>query len=56
MPVQNVDDLRLVSADKAKTVIVMDPDHGSQGQVFDFQLPLVTILPWQAQRTIVRAA
>ena len=31
--VQNVDSLRLVSADKAKTVIIMDPDHGTQGQV-----------------------
>lgn len=33
LPVQNVDALRLVSANKAKTVIIMDPDDGSQGQV-----------------------
>lgn len=31
--VQNVDALRLVSAHKAKTVIIMDPDHGNRGQV-----------------------
>eukprot|EP00892_Ulva_mutabilis_P008060 jgi/Ulvmu1/5626/UM023_0165.1 len=37
----NVDDLRLVSANKAKTIIIMDPHHGSHSQESHAPVPPV---------------